>query len=85
MTSAKSLKAVNTSAKCFVPKSTLKSTTFPTISSTACYSTVQYHQSEHNAFLYNKYTKPTGKTTRPTVVISSDSDEIETVSGHVRV
>lgn len=85
MTSAQSLKAVNTTAKCFVPKSTLKSTTFPTISSSAYYSTVQYQQSEHNALLYNTYSKPTGKTTRPTVIISSDSDEVETVSGHVRV
>lgn len=78
------ISAMKTASKTFVPKSGLQTTTFPTVASSSRYYAVQCFQSEHSRGLDNAVENG-GRATRPTVVISSDNDEIETVSGHVRV
>lgn len=67
-----------------VPKSAPKTTTFPTMKFCSHYSTILYIQNAQNSLLYNK-DPAIGRTTRPTVIISSDNEEVETVSDHVRV
>ncbi|QLG73491.1 hypothetical protein HG535_0E05750 [Zygotorulaspora mrakii] len=81
---AKYVNTLNTSSKCATPKFTIKTTTFPPISTTSRYSTVKYFQNADDAILYSKDSNASGKVVKPTVVISSDN-EVETVSEHVRV
>lgn len=77
-TFTQSIKALNTTSRCFVPKSTIKSTTFPTITKSN-YSTVSRPVANYSI------ANAGNKDKRPTVVISSDNDEVETVSDHIRV
>ncbi|CAR64365.1 hypothetical protein KDRO_C01080 [Kluyveromyces lactis] len=77
-----SIKLLNTSSKCYIPKKTIKSTTFPKQLHTLG---LQYKtQPSVNAYSYALALKADIKDQRPTV-ISSDSDEVATVSDHVRV
>ncbi|QLQ81215.1 hypothetical protein HG537_0E05700 [Torulaspora globosa] len=87
MTFRNTSQALKTACRTFTPRSGLQTTTFPTVSSSSRYHTVQCIVNEHSRHLLDSYSQggSGGRTTRPTVVISSDSDEIETVSGHVRV
>ncbi|KAG0686076.1 hypothetical protein C6P41_001860 [Kluyveromyces marxianus] len=77
-----SIKMLNTTAKCYIPKKPIKSTTFPKQLHTM--EQTQYRAQNHaTAYSYALYLKSDVKDQRPTV-ISSDSDEVSTVADHVR-
>lgn len=61
-------------SRVFQAGSTIKTTTFPTIVPMANY----YHS------LASRSSKPMTRE-KPTIVISSDNEEVESVAGHVRV
>ncbi|CUS21145.1 LAQU0S02e06986g1_1 [Lachancea quebecensis] len=69
-----SIKQIPTICRIFESKSTIKTTTFPTFAARASY----------GSYTVANRSKTSGGQ-KPTVVISSDNDEIETVGGHVRV
>lgn len=75
-----SAKTFSMVSKSFVPKSTIKTTTFPTIIKSS-YSTSSTAASKN----YSVSSSSGSKDQRPTVVISSDNDGVETVSDHIRV
>ncbi|AET41643.1 Dpa10p Ecym_8372 [Eremothecium cymbalariae DBVPG len=80
--SMKGMGAVHAVARCSVPKAHVKSTTFPTFAGVRWYSSVDWGRWE--VFSASSSSSVGSKEQRPTV-ISSDSDEVETVSEHIRV
>ncbi|CDO93320.1 unnamed protein product [Kluyveromyces dobzhanskii CBS 2104] len=77
-----SIKMLNTSAKCYIPKKSVRSTTFPKQLHTL--GMQQKTQTFANPYAYAMALKSDVKDQRPTV-ISTDSDEVATVADHVRV